>query len=180
MAVYGLLIDYEWCTGCQSCEISCKEEHGYPVGKWGIRVLQDGPWEIDAKQANWNKIPVPTDLCDLCASRTEQGRQPICVHHCLADVLQYGPVSELVKKLEEKPKQALFVPQYKPVETRGAFVSRNREAGKVTSFAAVAVEVNTNYDIAGHRRPDEEVESGMAVSVILSDEVKAKNEEHEE
>ncbi|MDR3052365.1 MAG: hypothetical protein LBU48_00695 [Coriobacteriales bacterium] len=177
MTVYGLLVDYEWCTGCQSCEVSCKEEHGYPVGKWGIRVLEDGPWEIDDTQANWNKIPVPSDLCDLCANRTAQGRQPICVHHCLADVLQYGPVEELVKRFEEKPKQALFVPQFKPKEARGAFVSKNRAAGKVASFAAVAVEANTDFDIAGHRRPDEEVEADMAVSVILTDSIKTRSED---
>lgn len=28
----GLLIDYEFCTGCQSCEIACKQEHGFSVG----------------------------------------------------------------------------------------------------------------------------------------------------
>ena len=27
-ATHGLLIDYEYCTGCQSCEVACKEEHG--------------------------------------------------------------------------------------------------------------------------------------------------------
>ena len=40
----GLLIDYEFCTGCQSCEIACKQEHGFSVGTWGIRVLDEGPW----------------------------------------------------------------------------------------------------------------------------------------
>ena len=45
--VYGLLIDYEYCSGCQSCEVTCKETHNYPVGKWGIRVLEEGPWEIE-------------------------------------------------------------------------------------------------------------------------------------
>ena len=65
----GLLIDYEFCTGCHSCEVACKEEHGFPVGKGGIRLYQDGPWEIDGKHIHWNKVPVPTDLCDLCADR---------------------------------------------------------------------------------------------------------------
>ncbi len=67
MTAFGLLIDYEYCSGCQSCEVSCKEEHGYPVGKWGIRVMDDGPWEIEPGHMNWNKVPIPTDLCDLCA-----------------------------------------------------------------------------------------------------------------
>ena len=47
MATYGLLIDYEYCTNCGSCQVSCKEEHGYPVGKTGIAVHADGPWAID-------------------------------------------------------------------------------------------------------------------------------------
>lgn len=67
---YGLLIDYEFCSGCQTCEVACKEEHDLPVGKWGIRVFDDGPWQKDDADDsgncfNWNKIPVPTDLCDF-------------------------------------------------------------------------------------------------------------------
>jgi serine/threonine protein kinase len=27
MARYGLLIDYEYCTGCHSCEVACQMEH---------------------------------------------------------------------------------------------------------------------------------------------------------
>ena len=59
MTQYGLLIDYEYCTGCQSCEVACKEEHNFPVGKWGIRVLDEGPWQKDdssdqGANFNWN------------------------------------------------------------------------------------------------------------------------------
>ncbi len=111
MAVTGLLIDYEYCTGCQSCEVSCKMEHDLPVGKWGIRVFDDGPWEMEPKKFNWNKIPVPTDLCDLCADRTSKGREPICVHHCLANVMRYGTVEELAKYMDGTKKQVLFVPK---------------------------------------------------------------------
>ncbi len=107
----GLLIDYEYCSGCHSCEVACKEEHGFPVGKFGIRVFNDGPWEVNNKQMNWNKIPVPTDLCDLCADRVAQGKKPTCVHHCLADVMRFGPLEELVKELDAKDRQVLFVPR---------------------------------------------------------------------
>lgn len=111
MAAYGLLIDYEFCTGCQSCEVACKEEHKIPVGQWGIRVLDDGPWECEDGKFNWNKVPTPSRLCDLCAERTAKGKQPTCVHHCLAGVMQYGTVADLAKELEEKPNQVLFVPK---------------------------------------------------------------------
>ena len=107
MTTYGLLIDYEYCTNCGSCQVSCKEEHGYPVGKTGISVHADGPWRIDDDNINFNYFPLPTDLCDLCAERTGKGKEPLCVHHCLANVLYYGPVEELAKKLEDKPKQML-------------------------------------------------------------------------
>lgn len=107
---YGLLIDYEYCSGCHSCEVACKEEHGFPVGKGGIKVHQDGPWEIDGKHTNWNKIPVPTDLCDLCADRVAKGRKPTCMHHCLASVITFGPVEELAAEIAKKPRQLLVIP----------------------------------------------------------------------
>jgi Fe-S-cluster-containing dehydrogenase component len=149
MPAYGLLIDYEYCTGCQSCEVSCKEEHGYPVGKWGIRVLDDGPWEIEDGKFNWNKIPVPTDLCDMCADRTGKGREPICVHHCLANVIRFGPVEELAVHLQEKRKQVLFVPEYKPIVAKGPFVSGTKDEQKHKS--QVAAKDNAGFETATHR-----------------------------
>lgn len=151
MTTYGLLIDYEYCTGCQSCEVSCKEEHNYPVGKWGIRVVDEGPWQIDEGHMNWNKVPIPTDLCDLCADRTSKGREPICVHHCLADVMKYGPVEELAKVMNEKRKQVLFTPQYKPYEARGVFSSARKNAEGRRSAAAMEVEEYGQVEFATHR-----------------------------
>lgn len=122
---YGLLFDYEYCTACGSCQVSCKEEHGYPVGKTGIKIMTDGPWEIETDQWNFNHWPIVTDLCDLCAERTGTGKEPICVHHCLSNIITYGTVEELSKKLDAKTKQFLVVPQYKPMETKTEFVSKN-------------------------------------------------------
>ncbi len=115
MTQYGLLIDYEFCTGCQSCEVSCKEEHDFPVGKWGIRVLDDGPWQKDDSKNtgncyNWNKIPTPTDLCDLCVNRLRDEREPVCMHNCLADVIRFGTIDEMAEELKRKPKQVLWTP----------------------------------------------------------------------
>ena len=115
MPQYGLLIDYEYCTGCESCVISCKEEHHFPVGKQGIRVLDEGPWQKDDSKDegncfNWNKIPVPTDLCDLCAARVGRRREPACVHNCLASVMKFGTIEEMAAELAKKPKQVLWAP----------------------------------------------------------------------
>ena len=145
---YGLLFDYAYCTNCGSCQVSCKEEHGYPVGKTGIQVHVDGPWKIDEENWNFNNWPLVTDLCDLCTDRTAQGREPLCVHHCLANVITYGTVEELAKKLDAKPKQFLVVPQFMPREAKGAFVSKNAAAHKA---AHIEVEGTGKASYAVHR-----------------------------
>lgn len=109
MARMGLLIDYEYCTGCHTCEVACKQEHGYPVGKWGIKLSEFVLETFDKVAIDY--IPFPTDLCDLCGQRTSQGEKPACVKHCQADCMMYGPVSELVKTMETKPKTVLFAPK---------------------------------------------------------------------
>ena len=81
MDMNGLLIDYEWCTGCHTCEIACQQEHGF------------APRNV---------------LCDLCADRVEKGKLPTCVKHCQAGCMQYGSVEELSKKMTSK-KMVLFV-----------------------------------------------------------------------
>ncbi|NTU89780.1 MAG: oxidoreductase [Actinobacteria bacterium] len=111
MSVNGLMIDYEWCSGCQSCELACKNEHGYPMDKWGIKVVEFGPFEMEPKKLEWDYIPVPTSYCDLCEDRIAAGGIPSCALHCLAGVIQYGPVEELAQKLAEKgTKATIFVP----------------------------------------------------------------------
>ena len=110
MTQYGLLIDYEFCTNCGSCQVTCKEEHNYPVGKTGIKVMVDGPWKIDDVHYNFNTWPIVTDLCDLCADRVAAGKDPTCVHHCQAFCMEFGPIEELAAKLAKKPKQVLWAP----------------------------------------------------------------------
>ncbi len=103
----GLLIDYDFCTGCHSCEVACKQAHNYPAGVWGIRVhefVQEKP--NGAVEISY--LPQPTDLCTLCEQRTQQGDVPSCVKHCQADCLRVGTITELLEVLAAKPKQVLF------------------------------------------------------------------------
>ena len=99
---YGLLIDYEYCTGCHTCEMACKVEHSLPTGQWGIKLQQLGPYEIAPQKWDFRYMPMPTALCDLCADRVEEGRWPTCVHHCQASVMEYGKLSDLVKRMSKK------------------------------------------------------------------------------
>lgn len=104
----GLLIDYDWCTGCHSCEMACSVKHDFPIGQYGIRVDQIGPWEKSPEKWLFTFMPIPTDLCDLCPDLTSKGKLPTCVHHCQAQCIEYGTVEELSKDLLDHPKQVLF------------------------------------------------------------------------
>lgn len=104
----GILIDYEYCSGCHTCEVACQKVHDLPPERFGIKVAKVGPWEIAKDTWQYTYIPVPTDECDLCAERTEKGKLPYCVHHCQANIMKYGAIEELAKELEDKPTQVLY------------------------------------------------------------------------
>ena len=109
MAKMGLLIDYEYCTGCYSCVVACKQEHSYPAGKGGImlnEVITEG-----IEQVRVDYLPFPTDLCDLCAKRVAQGQSPACVKHCQSGCMTYGPLDELAGSMEGMKRSVLFAPR---------------------------------------------------------------------
>lgn len=112
MTSFGLFIDNEYCTGCHSCEVACKNEHDLPLGQWGIKVLELGPWKLpDNKRWEYRFVPVPTSLCDLCADRVSAGKKPSCVHHCLAQALEFGSLDELAARMADKGRMAsVFIP----------------------------------------------------------------------
>lgn len=105
---YGILIDYEFCTNCHTCEVACKKEHNLPVGQFGIKTLEYGPVKNIKGDWEWTYLPLPTELCDLCAERTAKGKLPTCVHHCQSGIMYYGTLTELAEKMAEKPKMVLF------------------------------------------------------------------------
>ena len=110
MAELGLLIEYEYCTGCHSCEVACQQEHDHPVGRNGIVVTEFVMEKAPSKVAI-DYLPFPTALCDLCAARTHRGEQPSCVKHCQAACMKYGPVEELMEEMKAKPRTVIFRPR---------------------------------------------------------------------
>jgi anaerobic dimethyl sulfoxide reductase subunit B (iron-sulfur subunit) len=108
MASNGLWIDIEFCTGCLACEVACRYEHGFAIEEFGIKVVE----QVLNGGQTFNFVPIPTDLCDLCVSRTAKGNlKPACVQHCLAQVMEYGKLTDLVKRMEEKPRSTLWSPK---------------------------------------------------------------------
>lgn len=108
----GILVDYEWCSGCHSCEVACSVElthQGFPEGHCGVSIHEEGLYQIG--EDAWTDIfmPIFTDLCDTCAKRRSLGEpEPTCVKHCQAHVLSFGDVEDLAKELAKKPKQVLY------------------------------------------------------------------------
>lgn len=91
---YGMVINYGYCTNCHSCEVSCRKEKELPLEEWGIKVLQVGPQKL-AGEWEWDYLPVPSSLCDMCEERIEDGKLPLCQLHCLADVIRVVPVDRI-------------------------------------------------------------------------------------
>ena len=105
----GLLIDFDYCSGCHSCAVACKQEHGYPEGKWGIKVEEKvfmDPGKPDSVRVD--HIPFPTEFCDLCITRTARGHRPACVKHCQDWCMYFGTLEELAKLMEDKPRAVLY------------------------------------------------------------------------
>ena len=105
----GLLIEYEYCTGCYTCEVACKQENDYPVGKGGIKLNKIVTELPDKLRIDY--IPFPTELCNLCAARTSNGEPPACVKHCQAGCMMYGTIAELAKAAENKSRSVIFAPR---------------------------------------------------------------------
>lgn len=107
---YGLLIDYEYCTGCYSCQVACCQEYGWEAGMSGMQVIESVQ-KLHNDNAYLCFLPFPTELCILCSPRTKKGLDPACVEHCMANVIKWGPLENLAKELGEKPRMVLWSPR---------------------------------------------------------------------
>ncbi|WP_417304444.1 oxidoreductase [Ellagibacter isourolithinifaciens] len=112
MSKRAMLINYKYCTGCHSCEVSCRKEKGLSLDEWGIKVNEVGPAKFSDGKWEWDYIPAPSRLCDLCEERIEEGKIPLCELHCLAAVIKVVPAEEATKLISENTegKIAIYIP----------------------------------------------------------------------
>ena len=100
MAVYGLLIDYNYCSGCRSCEIACQMEHNYAPSMQGLRLSVIGPTLLpDGKKWQYDNLPLHTPYCNHCVSRIAEGKRPACVHNCQSGCISFGEIKDLIPKM---------------------------------------------------------------------------------
>ena len=112
----GILVNYEYCTGCHSCEVACKKYHNLPEGEFGIKVSEIGPYKYvsEARGANkweWTWLPGITKACTLCEDRTAKGKMPMCVQHCQAWCMHYGDLEDLINKVEASSRFVVYSPK---------------------------------------------------------------------
>ena len=94
----AILINYDYCTGCHSCEVACKKILGLPKGEFGIKVAEVGPFQYSEREGvkgvwEWTYLPIITQACDLCADRTGQARCP-----CACSTARHGACTTARRK----------------------------------------------------------------------------------
>jgi Fe-S-cluster-containing dehydrogenase component len=110
----SILVNYEYCTGCRSCELACRNELGLGHGESGIVVSEVGPIQfktdigLSGEPYDWVFMPVLTRACNLCETRVAGGKLPSCVQACQAWCLYHGEVAELAEKIDGKTRWALL------------------------------------------------------------------------
>jgi len=107
MSEYAMLIDYEYCTGCKTCEVACKQEYDRPAGKVGGVEVIEFIHTLPNDKLFITNIPTFTRACVFCAGRVKQGLEPACVKHCMANCLTFGKIEEL-QKIIPKKRKAIF------------------------------------------------------------------------
>src|SRR6266568_9517759 len=132
MSANGLLIHYEYCSGCSACIVACKNEHKLPVGTRGITLLENGPRELSPGKIEWDYIPTPTAYCDLCADRVKAGKRPTCVHHCLGACMEYGTLEELARSAAGKGRKVVIF-----TDPQAATIHLTKVIAKEAATAAV-------------------------------------------
>lgn len=107
--VYGILIDYEFCTGCRTCEVACAQEYDHEGEVRGVRVMEIVQ-ELPKGDHYLTYFPFFTEVCSLCLRKVRKGEKPECVKHCMARCLEFGEIEDLSEKMKKKRRTAVFRP----------------------------------------------------------------------
>jgi sulfur reductase FeS subunit len=103
MGKYGICINLSRCVGCYACVVACQEWHQIPAQENArIRIVEQ--WKGEYPNVSRIMVPQPTNECDFCAERIEEGREPICVASCPTEAMVFGdldePESEIKRSIE--------------------------------------------------------------------------------
>ena len=110
MARYGLAFDIEYCNGCNTCTVACKQENGFKEGVFGIKITEFIQKDRE-DHVQIDYIPFPTTLCNLCGARIASGfdDKPSCVKHCQTECIAYGSEEELLAKSKDMKRPVIYL-----------------------------------------------------------------------
>jgi Fe-S-cluster-containing dehydrogenase component len=91
--------------------LACRNALRLDLTAWGIKVAEVEPFEYAKKKWEWVYQPVPTKLCNLCEDRVAAGKDPACVHNCLAACMEFGSLEDMTKRAAEiGTRVSVFIP----------------------------------------------------------------------
>ncbi len=102
MSYQGILVDVDFCTGCEACVLACQQEHGYSEKETGLKITKLGPLKFGEKDWQYDFIPQFTRWCDLCEDRRAKGKPATCEPHCPAQVIEVGKGADLATKVSRE------------------------------------------------------------------------------
>ncbi len=105
---YGMLIDYEYCTGCLTCVVACKQEYKHSPGQLGGVEVQELLHKLPNGKLYITNLPFFTEVCIFCTKRVKDGLEPACVKHCMANILTFGKIDDLKELIPKKRKSILW------------------------------------------------------------------------
>ena len=94
MPKYALLIDYEYCTGCHSCEVACKTFHSQ--SKDTVKAFT-----VEYPEPQ-NRVRVEGGLQLSVAVNCRHCADPKCVEGCISGAMTKNPVTGVVTSNPEK------------------------------------------------------------------------------
>jgi len=112
-----LKIDHDLCWRCRACEVACKQEMNAPEGVSLIRVVEDGPGEVDGRPHFVYRVntcrhcedPPCAEACpEEAISKREDGIVilnadrcigcQLCVEACPYEAIAFDPVRGIAQK----------------------------------------------------------------------------------
>lgn len=106
----GLLFDLEYCVGCQTCCVACRQENDFDAEHCGIRIIEQ-VYDNPNGRVQVDFLPFVTELCTHCTERIASGfdYKPSCVKHCPTNCIEYGDIDELYEKAKTMKRPILYL-----------------------------------------------------------------------
>ncbi len=101
----GMLLDYEMCSGCYTCQTACRETNHYGYDEQWMQVIRRDPYFVDGKLRMYHLVAPSLDKCAQCY---ENDPDTLCTKTCSSAALFVGPVDELISEMQGR-NAALFV-----------------------------------------------------------------------